>query len=1537
MPATTHDAAAADVAPCRNLTAAASSRRPPALPPLPGGRAGRPRLPAACSNLPQGSRRARRRTAAAFAGPGRSAYSSSDDEQLNAAAGAGVQRAATAVASPPPAPSAKVASARAELQRFRPLDEAWIEDVVGGQLVGDTVASGAHAGGAPEVAVERGAVPEPSRGAPRTQDLPPWLTPAFLTGLTAVAHQQQQQTLGGGGAGGQQLQPLFGRDVGNTVLSAGNALPSVQAAFHGAEAARLAALERNLGMFESQLAAKEQALKALMADIHTVEAARASTAAAHEAAQLEAQQAATRHVSASVTAYAARAAADAALLDVLGDDAAPASATDDADSDVFHHELLLADAVLAEQAAARQAAESAAAARQAASLAAEATRLADALAAAAAQEEARALWREARAAAMEEMVSDAAVFASDADDMPSDGAASWSDENGTQEQAVEEELEEQDLASAESASRWLSRLDGAEDIGGSGDEAAHSDIPLVAAVEGDALDDALLGLAPGGGDDVAAEDDVDGELWEASTQAEVTFVLDFPPEGAPSPGPLFSASAPGVAEAAAPEVLAPPASPVRSADASPAASPPVSPTQQHSAVAVVATVAALSAALVAAPMVVLPELSATLLGSATPPAIQLAQRSAPETGASLQAVFDAARVAGDGAYQAALARLGLAAKPTTQVTFPPEAPPPIPAASFVDVPIVAMPPPPPPPSAPPVRFGPPEGPPGGGDVAVGAASSATPAGSAAASLLASLAAQPQALGGSLVTLALAGLGAAATRRVQQDEQAKAAAAAEAAAREQAALARRSSISRLGFSAVAAGLVAASTVAWVQLPSVPGIDMLHLPPAMDPPAVSFASLPPGDGDIIDVEATVTSMDNTSSSIAAALVTVPPPAPPLVEAAPTPEPATRKPTAAPRLSALDALFSALLATGALTCASVTVRLLREAESRDASNDTDAQQLARTEAEFKRRFVAARASLLPLPARPATALPAARDDGPAQSASPADVAQVLVDAVSMEAEEEAAAVLTHRMPVRSTGGSTLRAKKEVAAAAAPPAKEPGRELTRQEVDAAILAALRTGWALLQRVAADWTGEARPSEAAERTVVAAAAAEPVIEVEPVSEEPAVVVYAEAQDEEEAAVVTPSALLLSGPPAEAALPVWLPPPGMSSPVAASLTAVRRAAREAVAARERMLTTASYGADLALQPAAEDSLALAGMQEPMALLKAAEEAAAAATVLYLTAVTDEPALPELPWEEGEQQDDSPAAAVVDVEVEAGVEWIEAPAWDARRRPSPEAKRLPPVLFTSAQLLGLPDVDVDPPAPVLEVPAAMPPAATAEEEQAPLPVMATPVAIDITPVVEVAPLPVPVPPAAPAEVVEEEAPAPLPDMATPVVAIHTTPVAPVAVAEPLLVAVRHDAAPMTWRAELQREEEEVAATPRPTMPPRGPSKHALAAAARAQHKASRRAAAAKTAVPVAWRQGASPVHAQVGNTRGGEDDRVAAHRALKWLARVDEQEAPGSVAPGSFALSDGYDGASSESDVAVRKLGGLRDSRLDFGGAPPSAR
>ena len=1441
-----------------------------------------------------------------------------------------------------------------------------MEDVES-QFEGDTGSGGAAVGAAPDLTV---AGTPPSQAPDGTQHLPPWLTPAFITGLTAVAQQTQQ--LGGS-------QRLFAVDAAHTVVSAGNALPSVQAAFHGAEAARLAALERNLGMFESQLAAKERALKDLMADIHIVEAARRSTAEAHAVAQLEAQQAASRHVSASVTAYAARAAADAALLDVLGDDVAvPETDGGDADSDVFHHELLLADAMQAEQVAARQAAESAFAAKQAATLAAEATRLADALAAAAAQEEARALWRAAAAAAQEEMVSDAAVFASDFNDGGSDDGASW-----TGASLDEEQLGDDDVAGAESASRWLSRVDGVDDTASeSSDEAAmSSDAPvpvMAAAVEGDALDDALLGLT---GDDVA--DDVVGDLWAASNQAEMTFVLDFPPEGAPSPGPLFSAATPA-AEAAAFEAVAPPSPPPRTADSSPPTSP-VSPTQQHSAVAVAATVAALSAALVAAPMV-FPDAMTALRN--THPTEQTAQPSAVHAGASIQSVFDAASVAGDDAYQAALARLGLAAKQTALPV--PEPPAPVPVAAFVDVPIVAMPPPPPPP-APPALVGASAGAPGGGEggAAVATSTAATPAGSAAASLLASLAVQPQALGGALVTLALTGVGAATTRRVLQDEQAKAVAAAEAAARLQAAQARQSSVSRLGLSAVAAGLVAASTVAWVQLPSVAGIDILHLP-TVDAPAVSFGALPAGYEDVIDVEATVTSMEDSSDAFAA-LVTVPPTAPALVDATPTAEPPARvrAPTAAPRLSTWDALFSALLATGALTCASVTMRLLREAESGDG-DATDEQQLARTEAEFKRRYVAARESLLPLPARVAPALPSARGDTPAPPLPSSDVAQVLCDAVSLEAEEEAAAVLTHRMPLKSTGGSTLRSKKTEVAAATPPAL--GKELTRQEVDAALLGVLRTGWALLQRVAADWTGEAEgrhSAPAAEATAVAAVRSEPA-EPEPVSEAAAVLAYAAMAAEiapaaaqevmvvEEAPIDTPpplsAALLLPEPPADAALlpsndtlPVWLAPPGMTSPVAASLTAVRRAAREAVAARERMLTTTVHADLVPLLPEQE----LAGMQEPMALLRAAEEAAAAATVLYLSAVTDKPVLP---WAEKQE---GPVVAPAPVHVEEPVAaWVEAPAWDAGRKPSPAAQRLPPVLFTSTQLQGVPVIDVElAPPPVVEAPPPppvvmeatalleaqpatiiaaevvdatpvpemeVPPPAAVEEVEPPA--VMTPKAVDIaivdTPVAVVTTAeaadttPVPVLEVPPPAAMEEVAP---PAFISPV-AVDTT---PVAVAAPPLpeATIRHQAAHVTWRAAMQEED---ATPPRPMQTPPQPSKHALAAAARAQHKASRRAAAAQSGVPVAWRQAPSPMHAQADSIGGAGHDRVAAHRALKWLARADEQESPGSREPAAFVLSDGYDGASSASEleggsIAQRKKGGRRGSPLDFGGAPPGAR
>ena len=1511
MPAT--DAPSADVAPARSVTAATASRRPPALPPLPGGRAARPRLASVVSTQPQTptNRRLRRRSASSFVGSstGRTAYSSSDDEQLNAAAGAGVQRTAVAVASPPPAPAAQVAAARQELQRFAHLDKAWMEDVES-QFEGVAVTSGDEQDGAAHLTV---AGTLPSQAPDGTQHLPPWLTPAFLTGLTAVAQQTQQ--LGG-------AQRLFGVDAAHSVVSAGNALPSVQAAFHGVEAARLAALERNLGMFESQLAAKERALKDLMADIHTVEAARRSTAEAHAAAQLEAQQAASRHVSASVTAYAARAAADAALLDVLGDDVAVAvPGGGDADSDVFHHELLLADAMQAEQVAARQAAESALAAKQAAALAAEATRLADALAAAAAQEEARALWRAAAAAAQEEVVSDAAVFASDFNDGGSDDGAAWSGASSDEE--VEQQLGEDDVASAESAARWLSRLDGVEDTASEGsDEAAMSfDAPapgIAAAVEGDALDDALLGLT---GDDVA-QDVVVGDLWAASTQAEMTFVLDFPPEGAPSPGPLFSAASP-----AAETAVAPPSPPPRTADASPPMSP-VSPTQQHSAVAVAATVAALSAALVAAPMV-FPELSMTALHT------HPIQQPSADAGAAIQSVFDAARVAGDDAYQAALLRLGLAAKQTPLPV--PEPPAPVPVSAFVDVPIVAMPPPPPPP-APPALVGASAGAPGGGEGgdAVTTAPAATPAGSAAASLLASLAAQPQALGGALVTLALTGVGAATTRRVLQDEQAKAAAAAEAAARLQAAQARQSSVSRLGLSALAAGLVAASTVAWVQVPSVLGIDMLHLP-TVDAPAVSFGALPAGYEDVIDVEATVTSMDGGSDAIAA-LVTVPPTAPALVDATPIAEaPArARAPTAAPRLSTWDALFSALLATGALTCASVTMRLLREAES-DNGDATDEQQLARTEAEFKRRYVAARESLVPLSAR--VALTSSLGDTAAAPVLSSDDAQVLCDAVSLEAEEEAAAVLTHRMPLKSTGGSTLRSKMTGVAAAASPAL--GKELTRQEVDAAILGVLRTGWALLQRVAADWTGEAEvgchSAPVAETTDVAATRSE-AVEPEPVSEAAAVLAYAamSAEVEEPAIEVLPllsAVALLPEPPADAALlpsndtlPVWLAPPGMTSPVAASLTAVRRAAREAVAARERMLTTTTHADMVPLLPEQE----LASMQEPLALLRAAEEAAAAATVLYLSAVTDAPVLTLAEQLESHVVDPAPTHVEEPV-----VAWVEAPAWDAGRKPSPAAQRLPPVLFTGAQLQGLPvfDVELAPP-PVVEAP---PPPVVVMEEEAPLDV-AQPAAIIAAEVVVATPPPaLDGPP--PAAVEEMEPPAVMTPqsvaiaIATPV-AVNTT---PEVVEHPLPVITRHEAAPVTWRAAMQEED---ATPPRPMPTPPRPSKHALAAAARAQHKASRRAAAAQSGVPVAWRQAPSPMHAHVDSRGGACDDRAAAHRALKWLARADEQESSGSRDPGSFVLSDGYDGACSASEMEggrERKKGGQRGSPLDFGGAPPGAR
>jgi hypothetical protein len=250
--------------------------------------------------------------------------------------------------------------------------------------------------------------------------------------------------------------------------------------------------------------------------------------------------------------------------------------------------------------------------------------------------------------------------------------------------------------------------------------------------------------------------------------------------------------------------------------------------------------------------------------------------------------------------------------------------------------------------------------------------------------------------------------------------------------------------------------------------------------------------------------------------------------------------------------------------------------------------------------------------------------------------------------------------------------------------------------------------------------------------------------------------------------------------------PAALVPTTAATPVSISMSAVRRAAREAVSARERLLMSSSSAAaaaavyeDTTPAAASEEHGVHASMQEPLALLRAAEEAAAAATVVYMAALADAP-----------------------------------------------MELLPSVSSASETLSAA------------------------------------------TPLLEEGPQEV-------AESFIEE----------PIVADTMIVIQP-SVAEPVVEAPQPQPVALPPIA-LQE-------TPQPSS--RGLSRHAAAAAARAQHKAKRRAASAQAGRPVTWRKEGGV----------GLDDGDAS-RALRWLAKLDGDGG----SPGAAVLSDGYDGAVSE--------------------------
>jgi len=1370
------------------------------------------------------------------------------------------------------------------------------------------------------------------------------MTPAFLSSLTAVANYS------GTVASGSSI------DMKAAVFNAGHALPSVQMASAGAQSAQLDALERNLGAFEATLAAKEQALNDMLSSLNSVERARRNAAERHVSAEEVASQAAARYADTSVEAYTARAVADAALLAVEHVAVAHGTEQDD-ESSVTQ----LRAAIAAERAAAQQAAESAFAAEQAALLASEAAKLADALAAAAEQEEARALWREAAAAAAMQAQEDERPLVSDA-------AVYWVGEMGTSSDDVTDSESEVESGDAHAAARWLSRVDGdnepieeehvgfEEDNHGAVAEERFDDAGVVAAVSSpgggdDALDAALLGL---GDPDVASSGDMtdpsmvasedtglysvdavlesaDEDIIAEGPEFTLSYELDFPQQDAPSPGPLLRHAGPASHQAAAFGSPIAAGTHLSAEEEDKVESPPTSPTTASSAVAVAATVAALSAALVVVsttggsgdvgrvlggegfPMPVTPEV-----------VVAIASEEARSAADSLAAMFASARAAGDDAYMQARQRLGLTkTTPASETPAVPLQPPVVPAsapvATFVDVitPAPALPPPSSldandggngfigPPPAPAASLPPPSQP------------------GASASLLTSLVTQPTALGSSVLLL---GLGVTLWRTVYARNQEQRAAEAAAAAAARAASDARTARSRSAILALATGLVSAAAALWVQFPSAtPDADMLaswtHGGGGFDggSGAVIQLQLPFRGGDdegVIDVEA-LNIQDG--DDMAAALVTMGSLQAPPVEAE----------TSSTRQLALPApgdvfgpelesrtVATAALSAGAITLASLAANgLLRKMSTEASAMELLSEQelLTLTETEFKRRFAADRAGaaasvVIVQPAEMPVVEPQRTPEEHASDAVAAVVAQ--------QAEQEAAVVLTqqHMLHRSSASGSASRAMR--------PPKSP-LEWTRQEADEAIIDALRTGWMFLQRVAADARAKAdkrdeveqQPQQRAEAVVAtewtrqdadeaivgalrtgwafikrvtadarvtaeevhvkstAVVVEEPVesdvdgeavngeqvhqplsamelvaCDVEGVvvtqhhqeeGEDEVTAVMQEAplpvepQDDALTSAAAAAAAVLADEPAQqdavaaaaaelAELAPALVPIAVATPVSISMSAVRRAAREAVSARERLLMSSSSSSSAVYEgttaAAASEKLGVhASMHEPLALLRAAEEAAAAATVVYMAALADAP-----------------------------------------------MELLPPVSSASETLS----------------------AATPQLEEGPQEV----------------------------EVVAESF------IEEPVVADASTVTQP-SVEEPVVEAPQPQPValpPMPFRE-----------TPQPSA--RGLSRHAAAAAARAQHKAKRRAASAQAGRPVMWRK------------EGGGGHDGDASRALRWLAKLDGGDVS---SPGAAVLSDGYDGAVSEyssgteGGIALRTLAPEYDgayAELHVGDAPHSAR
>jgi len=1044
--------------------------------------------------------------------------------------------------------SALLAHTRSELAHFAPLDEAWEQALAA--AASPTASPRAELAPEPLAAREQAAAPD--RLAP--QHLPPappaWLTPGLMARVGSLARSQAA----GGGA-------LLVREAAHT----------------SSESERLAALERNLRSVEAQLAEKERELAAMVASLEAAVAARVaagSPAVLAEEVQEEREPAPATPTVAEA-AQAERVAAEVAAASALAAAAAAQEAQDAADL----AQCLTADALAEERA------DAARAERWLDSRAAAWAPI-DALdpgwACAAGYPDQTALDVPDRVVDLDDTVSmPAMALATQHSSEDVDVNAPTIDAHVLHHDALLAQLPLADSHAAVDTQRVEEAIGVDQAVSDLAEHEAAMEL-LVHALFQEAADQ-LAELTAGedvaeeeieaeavGAEAIDAEEEVavvEGEDAEglANAAKDDQFTLVFPPGGAPDVGPI--------------PLALPVAAAALDASAAWSAAAKESPNDEATRDrdetpfrATVAATTALAAAAAAAAIVGGGDLDPSMLIARTPAQVQSAWAQAGATAETARA-----------ALRGIAAPLVTAPALRGNATAPP--PPEVAAdASAVAAAASTLSPPPPPPPLPPAAsltggdaFD--GGGTSGGDsatlgvaeeVAVAAAHAAPSVVGGGFGLLRDLVAAPGALGGALLSAAL--LSVAVERRSADAVKARAAAAAAAAQQDkQQASAQRgqsvvlragAAVAAAGIGAAAAALLGGGTVVAPLSSPPPSTPALGVPPAALVTARSAAQRDPAALDA----ALVAARDEAARAAAAQLLLT---APPLVDApppplAPQPQMQQLQPRHAPGggtvLLAGGALLSALGGREAL-------RRLGGPQREDADGLPEERHQAATQEaaqEFKRRFVLSRGAL--------------RAEKEAAEATAAAVLETLH-------AQQAAAALTLTQRTRPAAAATS-------------------ELTRAEVDAAMLSALRSGWRLITHtVAAVMRPDDHAAEETEAALAMAGTPEVPPEARMVSD---VQPTGEALDED------------APPDSDAARELELPP------VAASAERTERTSSLALAAPAQhslaeQLSAARRAARLAARPAEPDAARTGGGDGgggALEMLRRAEVAAQQAASLY---------------------------------------------------------------------------------------------------------------------------------------------------------------------------------------------------------------------------------------------------------------------------------------------------------------------------------